>query len=113
MSTSSRSRAVSPSSPPQSAEKEEGEVRCYYFSPSVLRHERELLKKYGEENIFGLLLNVHDSAWGLAEIMKNINREVSIKSSVVFSLGCLFEHIADLVFRIQDTYGDVERVEEE
>lgn len=34
---------------------DEGEARCYYLSPSVLKHERELLQKYRVEDFNGLI----------------------------------------------------------
>lgn len=36
-----------------------GKMRCYRFSPSTIRHERELLKKYHAEDFRGLIAETH------------------------------------------------------
>ena len=105
------SRAVPSSSSPQQPD-EEGEERCYYFPPYTLSYERDLFEKYHVESFQDLLLTAHHSMWGLVEIMKNIEREADINGSAIFSLGCLLDHVATLIFDIQDAYGSIELLEE-
>ena len=90
---------------------ESGETRCYHFSPMTLRNERALLEKYDVEDFRGLLCEAHISFMGLTELMKNIEPEIKINSTVVYSLGCLLERASNLVFQIQDAYSTLELVE--
>ena len=113
MSKSSQPSRAVPSSPSPQQPDDEGEERCYYFPPQALSYEQTLFKKYDAESFQDLLLKAHDSVWGLVEIMKNIEREADINSSAIFSLGCLLEHVAKLIFEIHDAYSSIELLLEE
>ena len=90
---------------------DQGETRSYYFSPFTLESERKLLKEYDAEDFRGLLLEAHISLSGMVELMKNIEMETKLNSTVIYSLGCLLERVSSLIFKIQDAYSTMEPVE--
>ena len=88
-----------------------GETRCYYFSPSVVRHERELLKKYHAEDFRGLIAQTHVLLVGLVKLMKSVHPDARMRGHVVASLGSVLEQASSLVLRMQNVYDRVELVE--
>ena len=90
---------------------DQGETRSYYFSPFTLKNERALLEEYDTDDFRGLLLEAHLSLSGMVELMKNIEMETKLNSTVIYSLGCLLERVSSLVFKIQDAYSTMEPVE--
>ncbi len=90
---------------------DQGETRSYYFSPFTLKNERKLLKEYEAEDFRDLLFEAHISLSGMVELMKNIDMETKLNSTVVYSLGCLLERVSLLVFKIQDAYSTMEPIE--
>ena len=88
----------------------EGETRSYYFSPAVLRHERELLRKYRANDFLDLLAETHKLLIGLVKTMKSVHSDARLRGNVVASLGCLLEHASSLILRMQNVYANVELV---
>lgn len=88
----------------------EGEARCYYLSPSVLKHERELLQKYRVEDFNGLLAEAHNLLAGLVKVMKSTHPEARLRGRSVSSLGSLLEQVSSLLVRMRNLYERVERI---
>lgn len=96
---------------PRPAEKAQGETRSYYFSPAMVQHERELLKRYRADDFRGLLAEVHVLLVGLVKIMKSVHYDVRVKGYVIASLGSLLEQASALVLRMRNVYEKLERVD--
>jgi len=96
----------------EETEEEEGEERCYYFSPETLRCEQELLLRYNARDFIDLLMVAYKPLYGVLELMKSIEQEVPINSTVISCLGHMLEHVALFIFQIRDVYGSVEPCEE-
>ena len=111
MSNASRN-ATRPHQYKKNEQLEEGEERCYYFSPFTLRNERDLLLRYRVEDFDELLMRAYDSLHGIVGTMKNIQTDTPISSTIVFGLGYALEHVAMLISAIQDAYSTVEFFEE-
>ena len=88
-----------------------GEIRCYHFSPSVLRHERELLKKYRVKDFRGLITETHTLLVGIVKLMKSAHPETRMNGQIISSLGCLLEQVSILTLRMQNVYTSVELVD--
>lgn len=82
-----------------------------HFSPMTLRHKRELLEAYEAEDFHVLLFEEHIPLRGLEELMKSADQEACLDGFAAYSLGCLLERAADLIFRMQDAYSTVELFE--
>lgn len=89
---------------------DEGEARCYYLSPSVLRHERELLQKYRVEDFNGLIAEAHNLLAGLVKVMKSTHPDARLRGRSVSSLGSLLEQVSSLLVRMRNLYERVERI---
>lgn len=103
-----------PNQPQQTAPEtlhQQGETRCYYFSPSVLRHERELLHKYRAEDFRGLIAETHTLLVGLVRLMRSVHPDARLRGYVFSSLGCLLEQAVNLTQRMQNVYSRVELAE--
>ena len=87
-----------------------GETRCYYLSPSTVRHERELLQRYRVEDFSGLLAEAHLLLAGLVKIMKSIHPDARLRGHSVSSLGALLEQVSSLLLRMRNVYDKVERM---
>ena len=94
------------SAPPAS---EAGETRCYYLSPSVVQHEKELLKKYSVNNFYDLLAEVHKLLIGVVNLMQSTHRDVRLRGYVFISIGALLDQVAALVTRMMNVYSRLER----
>lgn len=88
----------------------EGEARCYYLSPSVLKHERELLQKYRVEDFTGLITEAHNLLAGLVKVMKSTHPDARLRGRSVSSLGSLLEQVSSLLVRMRNLYERVERI---
>ena len=88
-----------------------GETRCYRLSPSTLRHERELLKKYHAEDFRDLISETHTLLVGLVKIMKSVHPDARMRGYVISSLGCLLEQASSLTLRMQNVYSKLELVD--
>lgn len=88
-----------------------GETRSYYFSPSTLQHERELLEKYRAKDFHDLLDQAHIHLVGLVKVMKSVHSEVRVRGYVISSLGCLLEQTSALLLRMRNLYAKVGLVE--
>lgn len=88
----------------------EGETRCYYLSPSVLKHERELLQRYRVEDFIGLLAEAHSLLAGLVKVMKSTHPDARLRGRSLSSLGSLLEQVSALLMRMRNLYERVERV---
>lgn len=88
----------------------EGEIRCYYFSPPLLRHERELLKKYKAKDFPGLLAEAHTLLVGLVRLMKSTHPDARLKGYALSSLGSLLDQASALTLRMRNVYSKAERV---
>lgn len=89
-----------------------GETRSYYFSPSTLRHERELLEKYGARDFRELLDQAHVYLVGLVKLMKSVHADARVKGYVISSLGCLLEQASVLILRMRNLHANVRLVED-
>ena len=89
---------------------DQGETRRWYYSPSTLQHERELLQKYGVQDFSGLLTEAHFLLAGLTKVMKGFNHDIRVKGHVISNLGSLLEQSATLVSRMQHIYSKVKQV---
>ena len=89
---------------------DEGETRCWHYSPETLHEERELLKKYHAEDLPGLLNETHSMLIGLIKLMQNINPNTRVKGYVIISLGKLLGQVSALILRMRNVYGNVKRV---
>lgn len=87
-----------------------GETRCYYLSPSVLKHERELLQKYRVEDFNGLIAEAHNLLAGLLKVMKSTHPDARLRGRSVSSLGSLLEQVSSLLVRMRNLYERVERI---
>lgn len=87
-----------------------GETRYYYLSPSVLKHERELLQKYRVEDFNGLIAEAHNLLAGLVKVMKSTHPEARLRGRSVSSLGSLLEQVSSLLVRMRNLYERVERI---
>lgn len=88
-----------------------GETRSYYFSPSTLQHERELLEKYRAKDFHDLLDQAHIHLVGLVKLMKSVHSDVRVRGYVISSLGCLLEQTSALLLRMRNLYAKVGLVE--
>ncbi len=88
-----------------------GETRCYHFSASTLRHERDLLKKYHAEDFPDLISEAHTLLVGLVKLMKSVHPDARMRGYIISSLGCLLEQASTLTLRMQNVYSKVELVE--
>ena len=68
--------------------------------------------RYKAEGFLELLMRAYDPLYGIIEVMKNIKMEVPVNSTILFGLGQMLEHVAGLIFAIQDAYSTVELLEE-
>ena len=90
---------------------EAGETRCYYLSPSVVQHEKELLKKYNANSFYDLLAEVHKLLIGVVKLMQSTHKDVRLRGNVLISLGALLDQAAALVTRMMHVYSRLERRE--
>lgn len=97
--------AFSPSS------SEAGETRSYYLSPSVMQHEKELLKKYNANNFYDLLAEVHKLLIGVVKLMQSTHKDVRLRGYVLISIGALLDQVTALVTRMMNVYSRLERRE--
>ena len=88
---------------------EAGETRCYYLSPSVAQHEKELLKKYNADNFYDLLAEVHKLLIGVVKLMQSTHKDVRLRGYVLISIGTLLDQVAALVTRMMNVYSRLER----
>lgn len=87
-----------------------GETRCYYLSPSMLKHERELLQKYRVEDFNGLIAEAHNLLAGLVKVMKSTHPDARLRGRSISSLGSLLEQVSSLLVRMRNLYERVERI---
>lgn len=104
--------AFSGTQPPAEAKRSAatGETRCYYLSPSMLKHERELLQKYRVNDLNGLLTEAHTLLAGLVKVMKSTHPDARLRGRSVSSLGSLLEQVSSLLVRMRNLYEKVERI---
>ncbi len=88
-----------------------GEMGSYYFSPSTLRRERELLQKYHAKDFCDLLDQAHVNLVGLVKLMKSVHADVRVRGYVISSLGCLLEQASALLLRMRNLYTNVRLAE--
>ncbi|MCD7983444.1 MAG: ATPase [Desulfovibrio sp.] len=88
----------------------EGETRCYYLSPSMLKHERELFQRYRVDDFNGLIAEAHDLLAGLVKVMKSTHPDARLRGRSVSSLGSLLEQASSLLVRMRNLYEKVERI---
>lgn len=88
----------------------EGETRCYYLSPTMLKHERELLQRYKVDDFNGLLAEAHNLLAGLVKVMKSTHPDARLRGRSVSSLGLLLEQVSSLLVRMRNLYEKVERI---
>ena len=69
---------------PQSA-LEASEMRSYYLSPSVVQHEKELLKNYNANSSYDLLAEVHKLLIGVMKLMQSTHKNVRLRGYVFLS----------------------------
>jgi len=106
----------SPTPLPVTLEKEplqhadDGETRCWHYSPETLRDERELLKKYHADDFRGLLNETHIMLIGLVKLMQNINPNTRVKGCVIISVAKLLGQVSTLILRTRNVYGNVKQV---
>lgn len=87
-----------------------GETRCYYFSPAMLKHERELLQRYRADDFNGLLAEAHNLLAGLVKVMKSTHPDARLRGRSVSSLGLLLEQVSSLLVRMRNLCEKVERI---
>lgn len=87
-----------------------GETRCYYLSPAMLKHERELLKRYRVDDFNGLIAEAHTLLAGLVKVMKSTHPDARLRGRSVSSLGSLLEQVSSLLVRMCNVYEKVERI---
>ena len=87
-----------------------GETRCYYLSPAMLKHERELLQRYRVDDFNGLLAEAHTLLAGLVKVMKSTHPDARLRGRSVSSLGSLLEQVSSLLVRMRNVYEKVERI---
>lgn len=87
-----------------------GETRCYYLSPAMLKHERELLQKYRVEDFNGLIAEAHNLLAGLVKVMKSTHPDTRLRGRSLSSLGSLLEQVSSLLVRMRNVYEKVERM---
>ena len=103
-------RSGSGNAAPHLATEAQGETRCYYLSANAVQHERELLSRYGADDLRGLLGEAHMLLAGLVKVMKSMSRDVRVRGSVIVSLGCLLDQVSALLLRMKNVYGKAEPV---
>lgn len=94
-----------------SSSSEHGEIRTYYLSPSVVQHEKELLRKYSVNSFYDLLAEVHKLLIGVVKLMQNTHKDVRLRGSVLISIGALLDQVAALVTRMMNVYSRLEQRE--
>lgn len=87
-----------------------GETRCYYLSPAMLKHERELFQRYRVDDFNGLIAEAHDLLAGLVKVMKSTHPDARLRGRSVSSLGSLLEQVSSLLVRMRNLYEKVERI---
>ena len=102
MTTESKKPATKPP-----ARQNSGETRSFYFPPTSVSMERELLQRYHAENFQGLLGEVHTLLVGLVKVMKSVHKDVRVKGYVISSLGAQIDHTSALVLRMRNVYEKV------
>lgn len=85
-----------------------GEIRRYYFSPAIVRRERELLRKPHAQDFRSLLAATDTLLHGLVRMMKSTHPEARLKGYVISSLGSLFEQVSSLTLAMNNLYAEVE-----
>lgn len=86
-------------------------MRSYYLPLSVVRHEKELLKKYNVSNFYDLLAEAHKLLIGVVKLMQSTHKDVRLRGYVLISIGALLDQIAALVTRMMNVYSRLERRE--
>lgn len=94
---------------PATPASEAGETRCYYLSPSVVQHEKELLQKYNANNFYDLLAEVHKLLIGVVKLMQSTHKDVRLRGSVLISIGALLDQVAALVTRMMHVYSRLQK----
>ena len=89
------------------ARQNDGETRSFYFPPSTVHQERELLHKYHAEDCLGLLEEVHTLLVGLVKLMRSVHKDVRVRGYVISSLGAQIDHASALVLRMRNVYEKV------
>ena len=87
--------------------RDDGETRSFYFPPSTVNMERELLRKHRADDFQGLLEEVHTLLAGLVKLMQSVHRDVRVRGYVIASLGMQLEHASSLVLRMRNIYDKV------
>lgn len=85
-----------------------GETRCYYLSPAMLKHERELLQRYRVDDFNGLLVEAHSLLAGLVKIIKSTHPDARLRGRSVANLGSLLEQVSSLLVRMCNIYEKAE-----
>ncbi len=85
-----------------------GETRCYYLSPAMFKHERELLQRYRVDDFNGLLVEAHSLLAGLVKIMKSTHPDARLRGRSVANLGSLLEQVSSLLVRMCNIYEKAE-----
>ena len=87
-----------------------GETRCYYLSPAMLKHERELFQRYRMDDFNGLIVEAHTLLAGMVKVMKSTHPDARLRGRSVSSLGSLLEQVSSLLVRMRNLYEKVERI---
>ncbi len=87
-----------------------GETRCYYLSPAMLKHERELFQRYRVDDFNGLIAEAHTLLAGMVKVMKSTHPDARLRGRSVSSLGSLLEQVSSLLVRMRNLYEKVERI---
>lgn len=87
--------------------KNDGETRAFYFPPSSVHMEKELLRKYRANDFQGLLEVVHILLVGLVKLMQSVHKDARVRGYVISSLGAQIDHASALVLRMRNVYDRV------
>ena len=86
---------------------DDGETRSFYFPPSSVHLERELLRKHRAKDFQGLLEEVHVLLVGLVKLMQSVHKDARVRGYVISSLGAQVGHASALVLRMRNVYDGV------
>lgn len=87
------------------------EIRRYRFPRLAVQCEQELFEDQGAENLQEVLFNACSSLKAFTALLERIDPEAELDGVVLHLLARELKRVGDLLFKIQDAYSTVERVE--
>lgn len=87
------------------------EIRCYRFPRLAVQCEEELFQEQGAENLQEVLYNASSSLKAFGALLDRIDPEAHLEGLTLHMLAQELKRVGHVLFKIQDAYSTVERVE--